>query len=341
MTWSDPVVETVLPGVHRAPVPLPHDGLRAINTYLIEDGDGVTMIDAGWDSPLAREAVDAGLAAAGAEIGDVRRILVTHIHYDHVGQATELVRAGAGGYWLGTHETDSFKSVVDDPYAAWRERLAQLRRHGGAELADNREVEPPSLEPVDWDEPIHWAEDGDRYDGGSEPIHAIHTPGHTNGHLCFEHEGRRVLFSGDHVLPHITPSIGFESITNRMALADFLSSLARVRTMDVDLVLPAHGEPFTDLAGRVDELTAHHDTRLAHCVAAIGPGGTADAYQVAGRLGWTRRETPFEQLDLFNKVLATWETAAHLELLAARGELTRDDDGPTITFTAPSPDATG
>ena len=159
------------------------------------------------------------------------------------------------------------------------------------------------------------------------------------GHLCFHDTGRRALFSGDHVLPHITPSIGLESVTNRMALAEFYSSLARVRSLEVDLVLPAHGPPFTDLAGRVDELTAHHDDRLTACVAAISSHGGSTALDVAGRLPWTRRERAFTELDAFNQILAVWETAAHLELLDARGTLRRSTTNGFIRFSLPAPDA--
>ncbi len=333
MTWSDPEVQTVLPGIHRAPVPLPDDGLRAVSVYVVEDGDGVTLIDAGWDSPVARQAVQAGLDAAGAGVGDIRRILVTHVHYDHLGQATALVREGAGGYWLGKGDEGTFRNITTDPLASRQARMAELTRYGAGELAEQA-LARQGLDTIrfDFDEPDRWLDDGDLHETTDGPVEALWTPGHTSGHLCFLHAGRRVLFSGDHVLPHITPSIGLEGVVNRMALADFLSSLARVRTLDVDLVLPAHGPVFSDLAGRVDELTAHHDDRLAACLRAIRPGTTGDALGTARALGWTRRQTDFAELDLFNQVLATWETAAHLELLAARGELEREETPGTIRF---------
>ena len=116
MVWSDPEVETVAPGIHRVPVPLPNDGLRAVNVYMIEDGDGVTLVDSGWNGPEARAAIDRGLAVAGAELGDVHRMLITHMHYDHLGQADELRRAGAGEYWLGEEEKGSFTILVTDPF---------------------------------------------------------------------------------------------------------------------------------------------------------------------------------------------------------------------------------
>ncbi len=335
--WSDPEVETVAPGVHRAPVPMPHDGLKAINVYVIEDGDGITLVDAGFDGEGSREAVEAGLAVAGAGLGDVRRMLITHFHHDHLGQATALRRAGAGGYLMGEGEKPNLAHITTDPNASFATRMDALERHGAVDLAAaGRERGSRLSEPVDWDQPMAWLGDGEDVEVAGQPLTAVATPGHTRGHLCFHNAGRRILFAGDHVLPHITPSIGFETETDAMALGNFLASLAKVAVLDVDLVLPAHGAVFTDLGRRVDELVAHHDVRLAACVDAIAETGS-HARTVAGRLGWTRREKAFDVLDGFNQVLAVWETAAHLELLAARGRLRRHvaEDG-AITFHHPA-----
>lgn len=333
MVWSDPEVETVAPGIHRVPVPLPNDGLRAVNVYMIEDGDGVTLVDSGWNGPEARAAIDRGLAVAGAELGDVHRMLITHMHYDHLGQADELRRAGAGEYWLGEEEKESFSILVTDPVESRRERLDQLEAHGAVELAEKGRASDGAVkEPLTWQPPGRWVADGEQAPLSDGQLTAILTPGHTRGHLCFLHGDRKILFSGDHVLPHITPSIGFEPHTNPLALVDFLESQARVAALDVELVLPAHGEVFTDLVGRVDELTAHHDVRLDACRAALSEEGSS-AFTAASRIGWTRRETPFEELNAFNQTLAVWETAAHLELLAVRGTVTRRVVDGTITFT--------
>lgn len=327
--WTDPEVQEVVPGVHRAPVPLPHDGLRAVNVYVVEEPDGVTLVDAGCDSPIARQAVEAGLAAAGAGIGDIRQVLVTHVHHDHVGQATELVRAGAGGFWLGEGDEGTFRHMTTDPAASRRTRLAELVAHGADALVEEaRDRRGLDTTRFDLDEPDRWAVDGDAWplrDG--RELEAVATPGHTAGHLCYLDRDRRLLFAGDHVLPHITPSIGLEGVTNPAALIDFLASLARVRALEVDLVLPAHGPPFPDLAGRVDELVAHHDDRLDACARALPDAGSTSAAAVAAALPWTRRATPFAALDLFNRLLATWETIAHLELLAARGDAVRLEVG--------------
>src|SRR5439155_3260915 len=101
----------------------------------------------------------------------------------------------------------------------------------------------------------------------------VATPGHTRGHVGFLDRGAAVLFAGDHVLPHITPSIGVEVFNDGLALVDFIASLARVRQLPATRVLPAHGPDCPGLAARADPLLEHHATRLAACIDLVGAGG--------------------------------------------------------------------
>src|SRR6185437_13134090 len=98
-------------------------------------------------------------------------------------------------------------------------------------------------------------------DGGA--LHAVWTPGHSPGHCCFYWPQRRVLFSGDHLLPKISPNIGLHPQSGADPLDDYIESLTRVEQLEVDLVLPAHGDPFTDHRGRIATIKAHHDDRKA------------------------------------------------------------------------------
>jgi glyoxylase-like metal-dependent hydrolase (beta-lactamase superfamily II) len=159
-------------------------------------------------------------------------------------------------------------------------------------------------------------------------IDAVHTPGHTQGHFVFADRVAGLLFAGDHVLPTITPSIGFEPVLATQALADFLASLTKVRGLPDLTLLPAHGPVAPSTHARIDQLVSHHDDRLSLCREAVADGG-ATAYAAAHLLPWTRHGLAFDDLDLFNAALATLETRAHLELLVARAELTsaRTSDG--------------
>jgi len=319
--WSDPEIETVLPGVHRVPLPLPGDALKAVNVYLIEGDDGYTLIDSGWDDRRSWQALTGGLRSAGVDLRAVRTVLVTHLHHDHVGQASALHRATGAQVWLGEGERRGYESLLHDVSGLAKSQIEYLRVGGAAELVAQVEAMIPELPLTDWDPPQHWVGDGAAVGGGLE---AVSTPGHTQGHTSYFDRGRGLFFPGDHVLPHITPSIGFEPYPTGTALSDFLHSLAKVRALPARLVLPAHGPVFTDLPARVDELLRHHDARLAQCAAALATGGST-ALDVAKQLPWTRRERPYHRLDLFNRMLAVWETLTHLELLASRGEVRRDE----------------
>jgi glyoxylase-like metal-dependent hydrolase (beta-lactamase superfamily II) len=149
----------------------------------------------------------------------------------------------------------------------------------------------------------------------------VATPGHTTGHLVFHDVANALLFAGDHVLPTITPSIGFQPVLSPDPLGAFLRSLALVRARPDALLLPAHGDVAPSVHARVDQLLAHHAQRLDETAAAAAQGATT-AYDVAGLLRWTRRLHALADLDTFNQMLAVFETGAHLDLLALQGRLT-------------------
>ena len=139
-----------------------------------------------------------------------------------------------------------------------------------------------------------------------------------------------MLFAGDHVLSTITPSIGFEPAYVQQPLRDYLDSLAKVRALPDLRLLPAHGPVTASSHARIDELVSHHEVRLRQSRQAV-EAGAGTAFEVAARLPWTRRERRLDELGVFDQVLATFETLAHLELLALQGHLRRTD-GETPAF---------
>jgi glyoxylase-like metal-dependent hydrolase (beta-lactamase superfamily II) len=144
---------------------------------------------------------------------------------------------------------------------------------------------------------------------------------------------RGLLFAGDHVLPRITPSIGFEPDRPPFPLRDYLGSLERVLALPDATLLPAHGPAGGSSHGRARELLAHHEQRLADTRAALDAGAGL-APDVARILRWTSRGRSFEELHLFDQMLAVLETAAHLDVLVLRGEVSRDESGEAVTYTA-------
>jgi glyoxylase-like metal-dependent hydrolase (beta-lactamase superfamily II) len=319
--WTYPGPVPVAPGVHRIPLPMPSDGLRAVNVYALQDGTGITLIDGGWVVPEARAALAQALDQLGFGLRGIRRILVTHAHRDHYTLAIALRRDFGMPVGLGAGERASIAAITGrvNRFAA---QVSLLREAGAAELADrigdiDSEVDPAAEA---FEEPDEWLDAGSMR-VGDRMLRVVPTPGHTSGHLAFADAGAGLLFAGDHVLPHITPSIGFEAAPSPTALSDFLGSLATVSALPDLTLLPAHGPHGGSTHDRVRELVTHHDERLAETTAVVAGLGPATAAAVAGALGWTRRRRSFASLDPFNQMLAVTETVAHLQLLVQTGVL--------------------
>ncbi len=326
--WTRPGVYRCAPDVYRIPLPLPQDGLRAVNVYAMRHGADLTVIDAGWSIPESRELLAAGLAELDAGFSDVRRFLVTHIHRDHYTQAVALRSEFGMRVALGRGEQRGLETINDPSRPERPRQMVRLRRAGAEALLHKLEgMESPHTDRTGWGSPDEWIEDGERLTVGNRTLVAVETPGHTRGHVVFADEAADIMFSGDHVLPRITPSIGLEPDPAISPLTDFLTSLELIRTRPDAAMLAAHGPVGMRVHERVDELLAHHAKRLDATLAALDEGRST-AHEVADVLTWTRRERTLAELDPFNEMLATLETMAHLEVLVERGLATMtDQDG--------------
>lgn len=328
--WTEAGAFEVAPGVYRVPLPLPMDALRAVNVYVIEDDDGLVLIDGGWALAESRDTLSAALASLGYRLSDIRRFLVTHLHRDHYTQAIALRRETGASVSIGIGEKPALDLLQrHDPLARFEPQQAILLLSGATELLDRiGKLGLSEAPPEHYAAPDHWLDHGIQVHLGTRMLRAVPTPGHTQGHMVFADADSGLLFAGDHVLPHITPSIGFEPIPADLPLRNYLESLRVVLDLPDMRLLPAHG-PVTDSAhARVRELLEHHDARLQSCLAAVR-SGAATAAEVAGLLDWTRRQRRLESLDDFNQMLAICETHSHLEVLVAAGQLTADAGEPT------------
>jgi glyoxylase-like metal-dependent hydrolase (beta-lactamase superfamily II) len=312
----------VAAGVHRIPLPLPLDGLHAVNVYALVQDDGLTLVDGGWALEASRSRLDRALAALGAGVGDVRRMLVTHAHRDHYTQAVALRRETGAPISLGAGERAVLDLLADPTRANTGRWQVQLAENGAPELAARVAdlLEETATQAQWWEQPDVWLDGEERHGVGNRTLRAVATPGHTTGHMVFVDDAAGLLFAGDHVLPHITPSIGFEAAGGPLPLGAYLGSLATVRAMPDARLLPAHGPVSDSVHARVDELLDHHRTRLDDVAAAVAVGASTGA-EVAARLRWTGRGRALDTLDPVNRVLAVLETVAHLDLLEVRGRL--------------------
>lgn len=320
--WTTPGAHKVTEGVYRIPLPLPSDGLKAVNVYALITDDDLTLIDAGWALEAARTQLDDALATLDRDVRDISRFLITHAHRDHYTQAAAIRRECGTHVSLGVHEQDSMRDLSTPGALTLTAQLDVLIRCGAEEIiAEVHEAMlVNSVKTEDWALPDAWITDGQELATPNRTLTAVHTPGHTRGHVVFADFADGLLFAGDHILPHITPSIGFEKQPGLAPLQDYLNSLDRIAQLADLRLLPAHGPVTQSSHARVTELKQHHEQRLNKTREAVENGATT-AYTTAQQLTWTRREHPFATLDAFNSMLATIETAHHLDVLVLRGEL--------------------
>ncbi|HEV2251515.1 MAG TPA: MBL fold metallo-hydrolase [Candidatus Limnocylindria bacterium] len=313
----------VAPGVRRIVLPLPL-ALRAVNVYLIEGDRGWSLVDSGMHTPEAEAALRAGLADAGAALADIGTAFITHLHPDHLGMAGTIRHGGArllmhGPEILRARATWSADHrLIDQTYALFD-------RHGMPRDVDEgmRAAWVAMAERVDPFEPIGAVADGEVLDLGGRALTVIWTPGHTDHHAVLFEESSGTLIAGDHVLPRITSNVGVYPDGRPDPLGDFLGALEKMKTLGVKRVLPAHGEPFDDCAGRVDEILAHHADRLDATLEAAA-GAPRSAYAICRVLFPVLRSAHEERFALA-------ETLAHLRYLELRGRV-RAVDGRPITW---------
>ncbi len=310
-------------GITQIRLPMHGNPLRYINGYLLEDDGGPTLVDCGWRSADVEEALAAALAARGLRIADLRRIVITHHHFDHYGLAATLRRAGVPE--LHMHRLDWERAKLYGGSRAEREAL------GNAWLARNGYVVPDGADDdfiasrAELAEPTHLVADGERIGR----LTAVWTPGHAPGHLCFADARSGRILTGDHVLDPITPHVGIWLEAAGDPMGAYLASLEKVAAFGDAGALPAHGEPFAGVAARARAIESHTRHREAVILAALD-AGPVSAGDVARAIPWTRRERSFASLSAFHREFAVTETLAHLEHLRVRGSVRRSRSDPIL-----------
>jgi glyoxylase-like metal-dependent hydrolase (beta-lactamase superfamily II) len=327
----------IVRGVHQIKVPISQGSQHHINVYVLEGDEGNLMVDTSWNTPESFNALKDGLKEKGFGFKDIKQIVITHAHPDHYGLAGRLKQLGGAKLYMHEAEAKLIDSRYVDIDELMKEMGTLLKRHG-VPLRELPNMETASLgakELVVPTMPDQLLRGGEHLSTGEFELEVIHTPGHSIGHICLYEPQRKLLFSGDHVLPDITPVVGLHAQSGANPLGDFINSLKEVEKLEVNFVLPGHGAAFSGLKQKVWDILYHHEQRLREITTAIRDD-LKTAYQIAKEVTWAPQEggVDFDKLGPFDKRLALMETLAHLELLIAEGKAEKIIEDDKILFWA-------
>ncbi|MGH8958293.1 MAG: MBL fold metallo-hydrolase [Acidimicrobiia bacterium] len=319
--WARPLGQ----GISQITLPLPFTAPKTINAYVVESRDGLALIDCGVDSAEGRHALLGGLANLGYDAASIDILIVSHLHPDHVGMAPRLTEEF--GMRVVMHERAA--KIIDryNDTAGFQQRMETLaKRHGVPVAAYDAFVDTgprpdwmPFLAPPDIT-----VDDGDSIPVGSNrPLEVIFTPGHEPTHICLRDSRTGSLFAGDHILPRITPYVGYDEDFPDV-LGEFLDSLKKIEDLRVTTTYPAHGDIVSHGSARAEQILLHHQRRLAGMREVVTPLGTS---------AWQVMEQVFRpNLSPMDQRLALRETIAHLEHLQITGRLQHEDAADTVLY---------
>ena len=322
-------MEELAENIYRIPVKLPDSPLKELNSYLIRDKVRSLLIDTGFRLPECKEALIAGLEELGERPGSVD-IMLTHMHADHSGVASEIVGEGRSIY---VGEADC--KLLGDYKEARQKWFGRIEMDALAGMPAEINENMISLNPALRFAPIG----GTRYTplkggailrSGGHELRCVSTPGHSPGHICLWDEQNGIMFTGDHVLFDITPNItAWPTVED--SLGDYLGSLRAVREYPVKTALPGHRKS-GDFRARVDELLLHHENRLLNVKQIINAEPGLTAYEIAGRMRWKIRAASWDDFPAPQKIFAVGECMSHLDYLRLRGAIARELDNAVYRY---------
>lgn len=304
-------------------LPLKDRSMNHVNVYLVE-GDsehGALLVDTGWDAEDSFDYMKQALADK-----PVRNIVVTHSHLDHYGLADRLKHHFNAQVYLHELEIDFLRSIRVDMDEPPREVARSLKANGMPldEISKPHKMGLPRrkfVAPTLPDVTLHGDE---TISTGYFNFKVLWTPGHAPGHICLYEPDKKILLSGDHILFTITPHVGMHPQSGSNPLGDYLASLDKLKQLEVEVVLPGHGQPFTNFRSRVEEIIQHHKLRNTQILSALN-SKPKTAYQIAHEITWVDdvNGIPLDRLDPWNRRMAVLETLSHLEAMRANQEVDR------------------
>ena len=303
-------------GLWQLKIPMSNNSLGYTYSYLLVDD--AMLIDTGVGTSEARAALEEQLKQTGLRVSDIKHIIITHLHHDHVG-LVDFIKAASKAEVYAHEKADELLRTQDERLRQMHDNLQnEIRLLGGRDLLGISSIltRPfrPSPASLQIDKTLS---DGELLRLKRSSLKVIWTPGHAPEETCLYDADRRILFAGDHILPRITPHIGLHTYEGADPLGDYLNSLEKLRGLPVKLVLPGHEYPFEDLESRIEELKHHHETRCNEIRQALKKG-VRTVFQISAKISWSSHWT---LMPFWTKRMAAAETLAHLAYMKRRGEI--------------------
>ncbi len=329
-TAEDSYAAATRAGIHRMAIPTPF-AVGRVNLYLIEDRP-LTLIDAGPNSGKSLDSLERDLAALGHQLEDIELIVLTHQHLDHIG-LVEIIAGRSGADVAAWHllapylENFAASAGADDEFAQ-----AVMRRHGvpretyvalGSAVAAFRAFGSSATVT----RPL---QDGDTLELEGRTLRTMHRPGHSPSDTVFWDEDRKILFSGDHLIGHISsnplvtrPLDAGSDAPRPQALVRYIASMKETQQLPAELVLPGHGDAVTDHVTLIDQRLRMH-RRRADKILGILDEGPMTAYEIATRI--------WGDVPLTQAYLMVSEVLGHVDLLLNEGKVGERADGELVRF---------
>ncbi|SHH24260.1 Glyoxylase, beta-lactamase superfamily II [Thermosyntropha lipolytica DSM 11003] len=309
------MVEKIRDNLYRMSIPLPLTPLKALNSYVIKGRERNLIIDTGFNREECLSAMQNGLKELAVDLARTD-LFVTHMHADHSGLISHLATPSSRIY---CSQKDGEMINASRRGENWQGVLQQVIKYGFRTDEDITDYLPGKRYRISNQVDFTYVREGDRIEIDDYCFVCLETPGHTKGHICLYEENYKILISGDHILPKITPNIS-KWFNSENPLADYIKSLDKLENLEVELVLPGHRDIFTDLKGRIRELKKHHERRCREVLDILAGYEMVDAFTLASQMEWDI-SLAWDDFPVPQKWFALGEALSHLKYLQAEGKV--------------------
>ncbi len=324
-------MEEILPNIYTFQVELPQSPLRAINLYVIKDNDRIVLFDTGFNRPECQEQLLDQLAYFEKPLEDFELVL-THMHSDHTG-LTHLFADKDCPIYTSKIDGDIVNAMAEGSY--WDMMLGFRDLYGMEKdeitIEDNPGYRYRLRETFDY----QILTPGDTFEIGDYQFTVLDLKGHTPGHIGFYEANKGFILSGDTVLDPMTPNITYWGENEPNILQSYISTLSRLKELNLNLMLATHRKPIDTPNQRIDELIEHHQERLQEIIDVMKTNQDYTVRDVAKQISWRIKADHWDDFPKGQKWFAAGETLAHLDYLYHHGFIQRTEQEGTFIFRNP------